>query len=299
LATLSATKKKVLYHGHQAVEEEEDDEPEPEQGRPVLLLSKKQQELFPHLAAIRTTSIPFSRTLSAATSKITPKTSPQSKSPPQPPPPPQQQQQQPVEQVAEEPVEKDKDEPAKEAEPVKTAKDEKTSKSRSTSIPSSAPSPASSATSSSSKKQRKTPKKPNSSELVESDSDSGTEVDKKSVKSAKSNDSISKSKTGPKGRNWSSIKRKEVPGADSGEDEPLRATNLSKKLAVEKKPKLVPATKKEDNDDLDLVIFFFSLSLSSTRLGKHSGTNVTKLFTAVSYDFSPFRCSWLYPQTLD
>ena len=62
-------------------------ESQPDQGRPVLQLSKKQQELFPHLAAIRTTSIPFSRnTTGIPTTKMSSKNSP-----------PQQQQQQPHE----------------------------------------------------------------------------------------------------------------------------------------------------------------------------------------------------------
>ena len=112
-----------------------------------------------------------------------------------------------------------------------------------------------------SKKQRKTPKKPNSSELVESDSDSGTEVEKKSIKATKSSDSITKQRPGPKGRNWGSNKRKEPAGVDSGEDEPLRVSAVSKKL-VEKKPKMSPSVKKEENDDLDLVRPLLRLPIS-------------------------------------
>jgi hypothetical protein len=193
--------------------------------RPVLQLSKKQQELFPHLAAIRTTSIPFSRVAAASTAqpaKLSAAAS-RAKSPAA--------SKTPIEPVVDEKAVAKEDQPVKEvvatppsrAESVKSptlkassSSDEKFSKSRSTSAPppsASSSSPASATSSiASSKKQRKTPKKPNSSELVESDSDSGNEYDKKSSKSSKS-ESI-KSKPAKGGRHWNSTgnKRKEPPG---------------------------------------------------------------------------------------
>lgn len=196
--------------------------------RPVLQLSKKQQELFPHLAAIRTTSIPFSRGGAAATAQPAKLSvvAARAKSPAA------SKAHQSIEPVVAEKAELKEEQPTvKEAvsatpsrdESVKSptpkasaTSEEKSSKSRSTSAPppsASSSSPASATSSiASSKKQRKTPKKPNSSELVESDSDSGNEFDKKSSKSSKS-ESI-KSKPAKGGRHWNSTgnKRKEPPG---------------------------------------------------------------------------------------
>ena len=244
----------------------------PDHSRPVLQLSKKQQELFPHLAAIRTTSIPFSRNSSsiAATAKVAAKiTTPPNRSPPH------QQPEVVVEKMEELPKEIVNVEP--------TRNEEKTMKGRSSSLPpatsTSSSSPASSVASlsiASSKKQRKTPKKPNSSELVESDSDSGAECEKKLAKSSKS-DSI-KLKPTKGGRNWNSHKRKE-PEPDSGDDEPLglRASNVAKKVLSEKsdskRTKTISATsasvsvatatvKKDDVDDLDLVNYIISICLA-------------------------------------
>jgi hypothetical protein len=312
-----------------------------DQGRPVLLLSKKQQELFPHLAAIRTTSIPFSRvtatTLPTQTVKPTtalltptPKTPARSKSPAVPVP-------KPLPQTEAKPVEKEKDEivvnevivPAK-VEPSKLPKPEEklpemtklpvASPPLTTKLPVvSPPSTTSSSTASlNNKKTRKTPKKPNSSELVESDSDSGTDFDKKSstsssFKSAKT-ESI-KSKVAKVGKN--SNKRKEPPSADSGEDEPLglRVLNSNKKMALvsnvtatavgstektdSKRGKqtpvatvtatvvpatvvITPASKKEDAEDFDLVRKLKSKKKNKCNYSNHPKTR------HVQYSNGPF-----------
>lgn len=163
-------------------------------GKPVLQFTKKQKELFPHLAAIRATSAPgFTPRTPPTTASSSPSTSASSTTV----------------------VAKDKSEKAEED--VTTAKSRSRSHSPKPLVVVAPPPPPVDTEAKikacpvQSKKQRKTPKKPNSSELVESESDSddsSPEKDKNAATAAVVQQVVIR------GGN----KRK---GNDSDEDEPL------------------------------------------------------------------------------